>query len=144
MIVVFNNINNKRYNFTSKFNVRLYKKCLSLKLVLSNNNVVKLPNICLGSDINSFKMLKQIYARREIIPLRLLRFFSLLDLSQLKLLGINNLVSKKLSVYSGNKAKFININRGLLDVTLKCGFRFGDLIFTRALYIYTKKKVKKK
>lgn len=111
MIVVFNIIKKKRYNFTSKFNVRLYKKCLSLKLVLSNNNIVKLPNIFLESDSNSFKMLKQIYARREIIPLRLLRFFSLLNLSQLKLIGINNLVSKKLSVYSGNKAKFININR---------------------------------
>lgn len=103
-------IKNRRYSFTSKFNVRLYKKYLSLKLVLSDNTI-KLPNISKGNDRRVFKQLKQVYARRELVPLRLLRFFYLLKYPQLIALGIKFLVAKKLSVYSGNKAKFINVNR---------------------------------
>lgn len=109
MTLGFFNVKNKRYSFTSQFNVRLYKKCLSLKLVL-NNCTNKLPNISQGKLSSEFKILKEIYCRKELVPLRLLRFFFLLNSAQLIKLGIKNLVAKKLSVYSGNKSKFININ----------------------------------
>lgn len=110
MAIDFVKIKNRRYNFTSKFNVRLYKKCLSLKLLLSNKNI-KFPNIFSGENSKPVKLVKKIYARRELVPLRLLRFFYLLDYSILVKLGIKFLVAKKLSVYRGNIAKFINVNR---------------------------------
>ena len=99
---------NKRYNFTSKYNVKLYKKCLSLKLIFSEGNINQ-PNLIVDKKNTSpVRLLKCIYARSEKIPLRLLRFF--LNYTNLMNMGIKFLVAKKLSVYNGNKAKLININ----------------------------------
>jgi hypothetical protein len=134
---------NKRYNFTSKYNVKLYKKCLSLKLIFSEGNINQ-PNLIVDKKNTSpVRLLKCIYARSEKIPLRLLRFFFLLNYTNLMNMGIKFLVAKKLSVYNGNKAKLININSGPLEVTLRCSFKFGDLIFTRAKNKFKKKKKKK-
>lgn len=102
---------NKRYNFTSKYNVKLYKKCLSLKLIFIDKKITQ-PNLILNkSNQVPLKFLKCIYARKERIPLRLLRFFYLLDYNYLMGLGVKFLVAKKLSVYSGRRAKLININQ---------------------------------
>jgi len=101
---------NKRYNFTSKYNVKLYKKCLSLKLIFSEGNVNQ-PNLIVDKhNVSPVRLLKCIYARSEKIPLRLLRFFFLLNYNNLMNMGVKFLVAKKLSVYNGNKAKLININ----------------------------------
>jgi hypothetical protein len=134
---------NKRYNFTSKYNVKLYKKCLSLKLLFIDVNINQ-PNLIVSKNGNiPVKILKCIYARKELIPLRLLRFFFLLNYTNLMNLGVKFLVAKKLSVYNGRKSKLININ-STLEVTLRCFFKFGDLIFSRARYKFKKKKKKKK
>jgi hypothetical protein len=102
---------NKRYNFTSKYNVKLYKKCLSLKLLFINVNLHQ-PNLIINKNNTiPVKILKCIYARKERIPLRLLRFFFLLNYTNLMNLGVKFLVAKKLSVYNGKKAKLININQ---------------------------------
>ena len=102
---------NKRYNFTSKYNVKLYKKCLSLKLIFIDININQ-PNLIINkSNSIPVKVLKCIYARKERIPLRLLRFFFLLNYTNLMNLGVKFLVAKKLSVYNGKKAKLININQ---------------------------------
>lgn len=131
---------NKRLKFTSKYNVKLYKKCLSLKLILLEKDI-KLPNIQLCKDKDAAViMLKTFYNRRERIPLRLLRFFYLLNYNRLIFFGVKKLLAKKLFVYNGKHAKLINVNRGLLEVTLKCSYTFGDLIFTRARYKFKKKK----
>jgi hypothetical protein len=100
----------KRYNFTSKYNVKLYKKCLSLKLIFSEGKNNQ-PNLLVDKQNTSpVRLLKCIYARSEKIPLRLLRFFFLLNYNNLMNMGVKFLVAKKLSVYNGNKAKLININ----------------------------------
>jgi len=136
-------VNNRRLNFISKYNLRLYKKCLSFKNFFSNNDQ-KQTNLIFSKESKvPIIFLKKIYARQEKIPLRLFRYFSLLDYSRLISYGVKYLVSKKLSVYSGRHLKFINLNQGLLEVTLKCSYKFGDLIFTRARYKFKKKKKKK-
>lgn len=138
------NKDNRRLNFTSRYNVKLYKKCLSFKLIFLTQKFLQ-PNLIVSRDKNlSVKFLKKIYCRKEKVPLRLLRFFFLLNYTKLINLGVKYLVSKKLSVYNGKRAKLINVNQGLLEVTLRCGFRFGDLIFTRARYRFKKKNKKKK
>ena len=71
----FNLMKRKRYNFTSRFNVKLYKKCLSLKLVFLDKNI-KQPNLPINKNPKiPVKILKFIYARKEKIALRLFRFF---------------------------------------------------------------------
>ena len=133
---------NKRYNFTSKYNVNLYKKCLSFKLIYSLKYITS-PNLIISKNsLIPVKFMKCIYARRERIPLRLLRFFSLLNTKDLILLGVKFLVAKRLAVYNGCKKKFINIHSALLEVTLRCSYRFGDLIFSRARFKFKKKKKK--
>lgn len=134
----------KRYNFTSKYIVKLYKKCLSFKLLFCEN-IVNQPNLILSQNrLIPVFLVKCIYARRERVPFRLLRFFSLLNTKELLQFGVKYLISTRLSVYNGCKKKFINIKAALLELTLRCSFRFGDLIFTRARYKYKKKKKKKK
>jgi len=112
---------NKRLKFTSKYNVNLYKKCLSLKLVFASGNVEEfarssyLPNLTFdldGSKETSRKVraLKCIYTRKERIPIRLLRFFAIINKnSYLNFLGCNFIIGQKLSVYNGKDLKFINI-----------------------------------
>lgn len=134
---------NKRYNFTSKYNVKLYKKCLSFKLIY-RFKLLTHPNLIISkNNLIPINIVKCIYARRERIPLRLLRFFSLLNTKDLILLGVKFLVAKRLAVYNGLKKKFINIHSALLEITLRCSYRFGDLIFTRARFKFKKKKKKK-
>ena len=66
---------NKRLKYTSKYNVKLYKKCLSFKL-LKTDSINDQPNLmCLSDTKAPLKIVKYIYARKEVIPLRLLRFF---------------------------------------------------------------------
>ena len=84
----FNLIKRKRYNFTSNYNVKLYKKCLSLKLIFIDKDI-KQPNLIINKSPKvPIKMLKVIYNRREKIPLRLFRFFFLLDYNYLMSLGV--------------------------------------------------------
>lgn len=135
---------NRRLNFTSRYNLKLYKKSLSVKLFLLQKED-NIPNLLFSKSTKiPVTILKKIYVRNETIPLRLLRFFLLLNFSRLIYRGVKFLVAKKISVYNGKICKFININRGLLEVTLKCSFRFGDLIFTRARFQFKKKKKKGK
>ena len=102
---------NKRYNFTSKYNVKLYKKCLSLKLIFKNTQIIQPNLITIKKNLISSNILKCIYARKEKIPFRLLRFFFLFNYTFLINLGIKFMVAKKLSVYNGRKFKLININQ---------------------------------
>jgi hypothetical protein len=125
---------NKRYNFTSKYIVKLYKKCLSFKLLFCDN-MINQPNLILSKNpLIPVYFVKCIYARRERVPFRLLRFFSLLNTKELINFGVKYLIATRLSVYNGCKKKFINIKAALLELTIRCSFRFGDLIFTRARY----------
>lgn len=104
--------NQRRINFTSKYNIKLYKKCLSFKLIFLKNPFLE-SNIIVSQDKTiPIKFLKKIYCRNEIIALRLIRFFFLLDYNKLISYGVKFLVSKKLSVYNGKRAKLINVNQG--------------------------------
>lgn len=135
---------NKRLKYTSKYNVKLYKKCLSFKL-LKQHNIKDQPNLnCLSADKSPLKIVKYIYARKEIIPLRLLRFFFFLNQRYYLNKNVKTLLGKRLSVYNGKRAKMINVHRGFLEVTLRCKFKFGELIFTRARYKFKSKSKKKK
>ena len=104
-------VNNRRLNFISKYNLRLYKKCLSFKNFFSNNDQKQTNLVFSKESKEPIIFLKKIYARQEKIPLRLFRYFSLLDYSRLISYGVKFLVSKKLSVYSGRHLKFINLNQ---------------------------------
>lgn len=106
---------NRRINYTSKYNVKLYKKCLSLKLILLTKKSFE-PNLIIARKKEKIpvKFLKRLYCRKERIPLRLLRFFSLLDYTKLIKFGLRFLISKKLSVYNGKRAKLINVNQDYL------------------------------
>ena len=102
---------NRRINFTSKYNIKLYKKCLSFKLIFLTQQSLQ-PNLLISRDKDiPIKFLKKIYCRNERVPLRLIRFFSLLNYNKLIYLGVKYLVSKKLSVYNGKRAKLINVNQ---------------------------------
>ena len=131
-----------KFNFTSKYNVKLYKKCLSFKLL--NLSKITMPNLIISENrYIPITTVTTIYARNELIPVRLLRFFALLNNKDLVLLGVKYLFSRRLGVYNGKKSKFFNINSSILEITLRCSLRFGDLIFTRAPYFFKKKKTKK-
>ena len=112
----------KRLKFTSKYNVNLYKKCLSFKLVFSSGNSEEfvrknyLPNLdfkinnVLKQNRIKMRTLKCIYARKERIPIRLLRFFDIINKnSNLGSLGCSFIIAQRLSVYNGKELKFINI-----------------------------------
>ena len=101
----------RRFPFTSKYNIKLYKKCLSFKLIFLKNSFLE-SNLIISKKKNiPIKFLKKIYCRRERIALRLIRFFFLLDYNKLISYGVKFLVSKKLSVYNGKRAKLINVNQ---------------------------------
>ena len=141
----FKLVKNRRFKFTSKYNVKLYKKCLSLKLILKNKNKYRQPNIILNRSKGDYvKHLKCIYIRKERIPFRLLSLcFSLNNNLNLAELRSNFLVAQNLSVYNGKELKFINVLQSSERV-MKCLYTFGDLIFTRARYKFKKKKKKKR
>lgn len=70
----------------------------------------------------------------------MLRFFYLVNFNiGLLKYGVRFLVTQKLSVYNGKNSKFININTGELEVIMKCGLTYGDLIFTRVPCIFQRK-----
>ena len=113
MINILINKINRRLNFTSKYNVKLYKKSLSLKLIIdSSKGLYKQPNIIyIKNNPIYFFYFKCIYARKERVPLRLLRFFFLINSSfSLVDFNVNFLIAKKLTVYNGRQRKFINTN----------------------------------
>lgn len=119
MIIFFRTKNQKRLRFTSKYNVNLYKKCLSLKLVSASGNPekfaqnCKLPNLKFNLDGSvklRVRVLKCIYTRKERVPIRILRLLTILNKHlELAILGCNFLIAKRLSVYNGKELKFINI-----------------------------------
>jgi hypothetical protein len=134
----------RNLSLISKTNVKLFKKCLSITL-FNINNIKEMPNLIFSkSGKIPVKILKKIYYRKELIPLRLLRFLLVLNFTKLIKNGIKFIVNKKLSVYNGRINKFININRGLLEITLKCKFKYGSLIFSREQFKFKKKKKKGK
>jgi hypothetical protein len=137
---------NRRLNFTSKYNVKLYKKCLSLKLISIDFKENKdLPNLIISkNNQRPVKNITNIYCRNELICIRLFLFFDSFDFSKTKKKGVKFSVSKKIFVYNGKVAKLINIKQGLFEVIIQCGFKFGSLIFTRDLYKFKSRKKKNK
>jgi len=134
MTYSFEKKKNRRLKYTSKYNVKLYKKCLSFKLLNFYRNEDQ-PNLIRTQDKSvPLKIIKRIYARKERIPFRLLRFFQLMDYDAYISMGVKFLISKKLGVYNGKLSKPINVHRGLIEVTIRTLFCFGELIFTRARY----------
>jgi hypothetical protein len=106
------NLKKRNTNFCSSFFIKLYKKFLSLKLTIYFNKC-KYKNIKTSNlKINKKKLLvkpKIFYNRREIVPLRILRYHLYFNFKQLVNLGVNNFITTKLNVYNGKKAKPINI-----------------------------------
>jgi len=139
--------NNRRLKFSSLYNIKLYKKCLSfINLRLNSNSFLQ--NLVLDKNKKTpIKYIKFIYKRKEKIPFRLFKFLQELTKNEYNYffhLGVKFLIAKKLYIYNGKVSKFVNFQRGLFEKIIKCSFKFGDLIFTRARYKFKKKKVKKK
>lgn len=105
-------LNCRRVLLCSKFNVKLYKKFLSFKLT-TYFNICKYENIKNDNiKINKNNLLtktKIFYNRNEYVSLRILRYFLYFNFKLLINLGVNNLITNKISVYNGKKAKPINI-----------------------------------
>jgi len=102
----------RNYLFCSNFFIKLYKKFLSLKLTVYFNKC-KYNNITnLNVKVNKNTLLlksKIFYNRKEIVPLRILRYYLYFNFKQLINLGVTNIITNKISVYNGKKAKPINI-----------------------------------
>ena len=140
--------NNHRVNkYSSYHTYKLFKQFLIMKLLLS----IKLSKIksqyylqLLGFK-KGLKIIenqpKIYYNRNELIPFRLLRFFFYISL--LKKNVISKIIPSKLTVHDGKEARLIDIHRGLLSKLIRCKFTFGSFIFTRALYVFRRKKKKK-
>ena len=140
--------NNNRVNkYTSYYTYKLFKKFLIMKLLLS----IKLSKIKSKYYLEFLGLKKGIkiienqtkiyYNRNELIPFRLLRF--LFYISSLKKNVISKIIPAKLTVYNGKEDRLIDIHRGLLSKLIRCKFTFGSFIFTRALYVFRRKKKKK-
>jgi len=138
---------NRRLKFTSKYNIKLYQKCLGF-ILLRLDSKVTLPNLIVKKNKKiPIKYLKVIYNRQERVPFRLFKFLSEVmknEIFYFHQIGIKFLIAKKIFVYNGKVSKFVNLQKGLFEKTIRCFFKFGDLIFTRARYKFKKKKVKKK
>ena len=106
------NLKKRNYLFCSKFFINLYKKFLSLKLTIYFNkckyNNIKNLKIKINKNMLLLKS-KIFYNRKEIVPLRILRYYLYFNFKQLINLGVTNLITNKISVYNGKKAKPINI-----------------------------------
>jgi hypothetical protein len=106
------NLNKRNYLFCSTFFIKLYKKFLSLKLTIFFNK-------CKYDNLKNFKLKlnknilllksKTFYNRKEIAPLRILRYYLYFNFKQLIGLGVTNFITNKINVYNGKKAKPINI-----------------------------------
>lgn len=146
IILKFNN--NRLNNYTSYFNYKLFKRFLIIKILLllkvsklKSRFYLNFLGIKSGKKIieNSSKIY---YKRNEFIPFRLLRFFFFI--SSLHKNIVSKIVPLKLSVYNGKEDKIIDVHKGALIKLIKCKFKFGSFIFTRALYAFRRKKKKKK
>lgn len=106
------NFTKRRFIFCSNFIIKLYKKFLSLKLTIYYNkciyNNLKLSTIKINKNI-LLSRTKIFYNRKEIVPLRILRYYLYFNFKQLLNLGVTNIITNKISVYNGKKAKPINI-----------------------------------
>lgn len=102
--------NSKKLKFISYYIFKLFKKFLSLKLTIFFNKCNYKNIINLKKKINIFNLKPKIfYNRKEIVPLRILRYNLYFNITQLKELNVGFLLNNKLSVYNGKKAKPINI-----------------------------------
>lgn len=105
-------LKNKRFFFCSRFILKLYKKFLSSKLTIYYNkcNYKNIRNSRL--KVNQTQLLarsKIFYNRKEFVPLRILRYYLYFNPLTLISLGATTLISSKITVYNGKKAKPINI-----------------------------------
>lgn len=111
-IILNYNLNKRRIIFCSVFIIKLYKKFLSIKLTIYNNNCIyknlKLTTTKINKNILLSKT-KIFYNRKEFVPLRILRYYLYFNFKQLINLGVTNFLTNKISVYNGKKAKPINI-----------------------------------
>ena len=73
-------VNNRRLNFISKYNLRLYKKCLSFKNFFSNNDQ-KQTNLIFSKESKvPIIFLKKIYARQEKNTFKIISLFFFIGL----------------------------------------------------------------
>jgi hypothetical protein len=103
----------RRIFFCSNFIIKLYKKFLSLKLTVYNNlciykNIQQISNVKINKNILLSKA-KIFYNRKDFAPLRILRYYLYFNFKHLIDLGVTNIITNKISVYNGKKAKPINI-----------------------------------
>jgi hypothetical protein len=142
LILKYNKIKSKIFN--SKFNLNFYKKYLSSKLLASQQiytDTTYLKNISNKLIDKKQKInLIRFYNRKEKVPLRIMRYYSYFNKELVLKLHLSNWIVFKFAVYNGRKYKSINIYKGSLDKILKCKFKIGDFIFTRAMHIYRNKK----
>lgn len=112
---------NRNLKFCSNYVIQFYKKYLSTKLTNYYSNckyknliTFKKINISIASLINKSKIF---YNRKELIPIRIFRYFLYFDILKLAELGITFLINpKKLNVYNGKRAKPINILQDLYKI----------------------------
>lgn len=108
--------NMHKLKFFSIFYYKLFKKYLSSKLTIFYNKCIYLNILNTQTDLNlNTKKSKIFYNRRDIVPIRLLRYFLYLNISILKLCNVGFFITNKLSVFNGKRAKPINIFRELLN-----------------------------
>ena len=125
-------VKKRRLLYISTYNFKLYKKFLSFKVLLNNNNFIgkydyKQPNLfffkpkvgkiterdrkLIESERTIF-LFKNIYLRKEKILIRLLRFFFFLNqVIKLAELGSSFLISSKIFIYNGKELRYVNINQ---------------------------------
>lgn len=112
-IILTYTLKKRRIFFCSSFVIKLYKKFLSLKLTVYNNiciykNIKQITNLKINKNILLTKP-KIFYNRKEFVPLRILRYYLYFNFKYLIDLGVTNIITNKISVYNGKKAKPINI-----------------------------------
>ena len=115
LLILNYKLNRRNYFFCSNFFIKLYKKFLSIKLTIFFNkckyNNIKHLNLKINKNTLLLKS-KVFYNRKEIVPLRILRYYLYFNFKQLLDLGVTNFITNKISVYNGKKAKPINIYKG--------------------------------
>jgi hypothetical protein len=107
----------RKINYCSKFILKLYKKFLSTKLSIYYNKCMYNNIINKKIKFNINKLMNQtkiFYNRKELVPLRIFRYYTYFNISTLLNLKISKFFTNKLSVYNGKKAKPINIFKELL------------------------------
>jgi len=108
--------NNQRVNkYTSYYTYKLFKRFLTMKILLSvklsklkSNYYLALLGLKKGIKLIE-NQTKIYYNRHELIPFRLLRFF--FYMSSLKKNFIHKIIPVKLMVYNGKEDRLIDIHR---------------------------------